>query len=191
MRLLSGKAPLRTVLGGTLAAGALAALALPALGVVHLRADPLDGGFQEVGPCDVPAFGPGMPAFDGTMARLVAGALLSAQETALGITPDQMEAWRAYTGALIAFIPTGERVGRWTDRKTREEAAAFDLVDDITSSAIERADKAKTLQAAADALKAKLTPGQLDMVKQMQSRLVERVVRFVEWRRGEGLGAPL
>ncbi|QIB35205.1 Spy/CpxP family protein refolding chaperone [Ancylobacter pratisalsi] len=192
MRRFLARPSVRTVVGGTLAAGLIAALALPVMGIARVSADPLAGA-----PATLTAFmgggqsGRALPAFDGTMARLAAGALLAAQETALGITPEQMPAWRAYTGALVAFIPTGTRVGRWTDKQTRDAAAAFDLVDDVTAAAIERAEAAKTLREAANALKATLTPEQLSMAQQMQAGLVERVLRFVEWRRSEGRTLPL
>ncbi|WP_371345941.1 hypothetical protein [Ancylobacter sp. IITR112] len=131
------------------------------------------------------------PAFDPTAVRLIAGLLLSAQETALGIRTDQMDAWRGYTTALIALLPSGERLGRWTDEEKRAEAQAFDLAQDIANAAIERAEKARALQDAVSTLKAALTPEQMSMAKQMQERLVERIAHFLEWRRSEGPGMPL
>lgn len=142
--------------------------------------------------CEAPPFTaePG-PAFDPTAMRLIVGMLLSAQETALGIRTDQMDAWRGYTTALIALLPSGERLGRWTEEKRRAEAQAFDLAQDIASAAIERAEKARVLQEAVTKLKAAMTPEQMRMAKQMQETLVERVVRFLEWRRGKTPGMPL
>ncbi|WP_421698228.1 hypothetical protein [Ancylobacter sp.] len=131
------------------------------------------------------------PALDPTAMRLIAGMLLSAQETALGIRTDQMDAWRGYTTALIALLPSGERLGRWTEEKRRAEAQAFDLAQDLASAAIERAEKARVLQEAVSKLKAALTPEQMSMAKQMQETLVERIVRFLEWRRSEAPGMPL
>lgn len=131
------------------------------------------------------------PAFDSTSVRLIAGLLLSAQETALGIRSDQMDAWRGYTTALIALLPSGERLGRWTEEKHRAEAQAFDLAQDIAIAAIERAEKARALQDAVSTLKTALTPEQMSMAKQMQATLIERIVRFLEWRRGEAPRMPL
>lgn len=131
------------------------------------------------------------PAFDPTAIRLVAGLLLSAQETALGIRSDQMDAWRGYTTALIALLPSGERLERWTQEKQRAEAQAFDLAQDIAGAAIERAEKARALQDAVSTLKAALTPEQMSMAKQMQTTLVERIIRFLQWRRSEAPGMPL
>ncbi|MDQ0305144.1 hypothetical protein [Ancylobacter polymorphus] len=131
------------------------------------------------------------PAVDPTAVRLIAGLLLSAQETALGIRSDQMDAWRGYTTALIALLPSGERLGRWADEKRRAEAQAFDLVQDMASAAIERAENARALQESVSRLKAALTPEQMSMAKQMQEALVERIVRFLQWRRSEAPGLPL
>ncbi|PZQ84031.1 MAG: hypothetical protein DI549_06135 [Ancylobacter novellus] len=129
--------------------------------------------------------------FDTTAVRLLAGLLLSAQETALGIRTDQMDAWRGYTTALIALLPSGERLERWRNKEKRADAQAFDLAQDIASAAIERAEKARALQEAVSRLKAVLTPEQLNMARQMQAKLVERIVHFLEWRRGEATGVPL
>ncbi|MFD2029161.1 hypothetical protein ACFSKM_00255 [Ancylobacter dichloromethanicus] len=167
---------------------------MPTLGIAQDLAGSPAASAQAAGSwaCEVPPFaaGPG-PAFDPAAARLIAGMLLSAQETALGIRTDQMDAWRGYTNALIAFLPSGERLGRWMDEKKRADAQAFDLAQDIAGAAIQRAEKARALQDAVSKLKAVLTPEQMSMAKQMQEKLVERIVRFVEWRRGEDPGVPL
>lgn len=181
-----------SLLSGGIAGGAavlaLIAVALPTPGVAQAGvplAPPEAAGPWE---CEGPPVG---PAFDPAAARLVAGLLLSAQETALGIRTEQMDAWRGYTTALIALLPSGGRLERWTDAKKRAEAQAFDLAGDLAGAAIERAEKARALQEAVARLKAALTPEQTGMAREMQERLVERIVRFVEWRRGEGPGMPL
>lgn len=180
--------------GGGAILALIAAGAVPTLGIAQDLAGPLAAPAEAAGPwaCEAPPFaaGPG-PAFDPAAARLIAGMLLSAQETALGIRTDQMDAWRGYTTALIALLPSGERLGRWKDEKKRAEAQAFDLPQDIAGAAIERAEKARALQDAVSKLKAALTPEQMSMAKQMQEKLVERIIRFVQWRRGEGAGVPL
>ena len=166
--------------------------------VLGLTAIPTLGSAQELtgpaGPwaCEPEPFvsEPG-PAFDPPSVRLIAGLLLSAQETALGIRSDQMDAWRGYSTALIALLPTGERLGRWTEEKQRADAQAFDLAQDLASAAIERAEKARALQAAVSTLKAALTPEQMSMARQMQATLVARIVGFLQGRRGEAPGMPL
>ncbi len=174
------------IAGGAVVLG-LAAAVIPTLGSAQDRTGP-------AGPwaCEQEPFvsEPG-PALDPTAVRLIAGLLLSAQETALGIRSDQMDAWRGYTTALIALLPSGERLGRWMQEKRRAEAQAFDLAQDMASAAIERAEKARALQEAISRLKAALTPEQTSMARQMQENLVERIVRFLEWRRSEAPGMPL
>lgn len=180
------------VVGGAAVLALLAAV--PTLGIAQDIAGPLAAPAEAAGPwaCEAPPFaaGPG-PALDPAAVRLIAGMLLSAQETALGIRTDQMDAWRGYTTALIALLPSGERLGRWTDEKKRAEAQAFDLAQDIAAAAIERGEQARALQDAVSRLKTTLTPEQMSMAKQMQEKLVDRIVRFVQWRRGEGAGVPL
>ncbi|WP_029354564.1 hypothetical protein [Bosea sp. 117] len=185
--------PVKVIAGAALVA-TLAAAAVPVLGIVRSDAAPLASGAEhaDLWSCEAPPVEAGAgPMLDPAAARFVAGALLSVQETMLGIRPDQMEAWRGYTGALIAFLPSGERLARWTDREKREAAEAFDLVQDIVAAATERAEKAQHLQQAVSKLKAVLSPEQMKAARQMQQKLVERVIRFVEWRRGEPLQAPL
>lgn len=183
---------LATLVGAGAVSAAL--LAASGLAVAPGRAAAQDAVAEPAGPwsCEPPGFdaGPG-PMLDPVGVRIMAGVLLAAQETVLGIRPDQAEAWRAYASALVAMVPSGERVQRWLDPEKRAKAEAFDLVQDIADAAIERADRAKRLKEAADALKATLTPEQLALVGKMQARLVERVAHFVEWRRGESFGAPL
>jgi len=138
-----------------------------------------------------PPDGEFLPMFDAVTVRMLAGLVLSAQETALGIRPDQQEAWRAYTSALIALLPTGETTKRWTDRQAREKAEAFDLSDDLARVALERAAKAKTLQDAIVTLRIRLTDEQKDAAKVMQQRFVERMMLFMEWRFGADVGSAL
>lgn len=180
------------VAGGTLVL-LICAGAAPAQGIAKDLSAPPQDVTQAGAPwmCEAPAFGAGPgPAFDPAAARLIAGVLLSAQETALGIRPDQIGAWRGYTAALIALMPSGERLGRWRDEAKRADAQAFDLAQDIAGAAIERAEKARALQDAVSKLKAVLTPDQMAMARLMQERLIARIVYFVEWRRGRG-GGPL
>lgn len=190
-----GRLSTRFVAGGMLGATLLGAAGAPVLGIAPGRAAPLEG-IENAGPwtCESgPEFdeGPGLfTRFDPVSARFIAGALLSAQETALGIRSDQAQAWRNYTNALVDLLPSGKRIARWADKPKRESAEAFDLAQDLAAGAMERAEKAKRLREAIDALKAELSPDQLRTAQQMQAALVERIIRFVEWRRGESFDVP-
>lgn len=197
MRKRLRSAPSIRIAGGASILALLAAGAVPTPG--HARDIPGSPAIpaEAAAPwaCEAPPFAaepaePG-PALDPAAMRLIAGMLLSAQETTLGIRTDQLDAWRSYTTALIALLPSGDRLGRWTEEKRRAEAQAFDLAQDMAGAAIERAEKAHVLQEAIAKLKAVLTPEQMGLAKQMQETLVERIVRFLEWRRGEAPGMPL
>lgn len=185
----SVKLAMSSVTGGAL----LATLGAATLGMTPGHAEPPEAVVEAAGPwsCDMPdvEVEPG-PVFDPLRARLMAGVLLAAHETALGIRPDQMDAWRAYSSALAAMIPSGDRLERWRDTEKRSKAEAFALVQDIAAAALERARKAERLQETANALKASLSPEQLSLAGKMQVRLVERIARFVG-RHGESFGAPL
>ncbi|QTL02411.1 hypothetical protein J5J86_16635 [Aquabacter sp. L1I39] len=117
--------------------------------------------------------------------------MLSGQETALGIRSGQMDAWRAYSAALIAFLPSGEQVRHLLDDPKRANPDAFGLAQDMAGAAIARAEKARALQEAVARLKAVLTPEQMDMARQMQAKLVERIAHFIAARQRQGGGVPL
>lgn len=180
--------------GGLAAIAIVSTAALPAAGRAWGPAEGLAEPAESAGPfmCEPAMSGDeAWPAPDPVMVRLFVGVLLSAQETALGIRPDQQEAWRAYTAALIAFLPTGEGIERWADPEKRAKAGAFDLADDVAGIALARAPKAQALRDATARLKAVLTPEQTETARRMQQRLVERVLHLVEWRHGMDFGAPL
>lgn len=194
MRTLLPSARTARIAGGAAVFALVAAGAVPTPGIAQDMTGPPAAAAQAAGPWGCPE-GPFAEeperTLDTTAVRLLAGLLLSAQETALGIRTDQMDAWRGYTTALIALLPSGERLERWRNKEKRADAQAFDLAQDIASAAIERAEKARALQDAVARLKAVLTPEQLNMARQMQAKLVERIVHFLEWRRGEATGVPL
>lgn len=183
----------RLLMGGTVAAAALLATAgLPA------RGQDAGPGPQVRAPCAGCGAGSrceagspleAMPAepgpfgrLDPATARLLAGAVLAAQETVLGIRPDQANAWRAYASALIDVIPDGRRAERWTAPGAATSAGPFDLTQDVADAMIERAEKGRRLGEAIAALKPLLTPEQLERAQQMQARLLRRLVRFAELR---------
>lgn len=149
---------------------------------------------QAAGPwaCETPPSTPELgAALDPAALRLVASLLLSAQETALGIRSDQMNAWRAYSAALIAFLPSGDQFRHWLDDTQRADAGAFGLTENMASAAIARAEKARALQEAVARLKAVMTPAQMDMARQIQGKLVERIAHFIVWHQREWPGLPL
>lgn len=92
---------------------------------------------------------------------------LSAQETIVGIQSAQLDAWRRYTSALLAFVdrsPSGpgaksspERTG--SEPVTPQERQPL-TVDRMADIAIERGAKAQTLKQARKALLDLLTPDQ-------------------------------
>lgn len=104
-------------------------------------------------------------------------ARLSQTETYVGITSAQLDAWRAYTSALIDFFerPARDRPGgpgpaaapppppsQGQRGPTPTDAAPALFADHLADRAIARAEKARTLKTALDALRAQLTPEQLD-----------------------------
>lgn len=183
--------------GGVIAATTLVVAAgLPLLAAAPGIARSAPAVFGEAGEqegpwsCEVtselpPAAGP-LASLDPFMLRLALGGMLAAQETALGIRPEQEAAWRAYSSALVDLVPSGERVARWKDKEKLKEAEAFDLSSDIAAAIVERGEKARRLEQAIAALKPVLTADQLRMAKQTQTLIVERLMRLAELRRNGG-----
>jgi hypothetical protein len=102
---------------------------------------------------------------------------LNAAETLIDIRPDQKEAWRGYTNALLAMFQRPAR----PDAAAAAEAdkAPFAREERLIRNSTERAAKAADLQKAIDALKAKLTPEQLQ-------KLADADLRFGPPMRGPG-----
>lgn len=113
---------------------------------------------------------PGRPDVLGLATRL------SAAEIYLGITPEQLGPWRAYTTALIDLVsPVAEQNPPPPppvpgDSKARPEPrlAGEELAGDI----VRRAEKAKVLQDAAAALKPKLLPQQVLKLAELERALM-------------------
>lgn len=185
----------KALVGGVSAAIVLAALALPAVGRTWGPADaptepPEPAGTVACGSLPAGPDGPS-PVIEPQAVRLFAGMVLAAQETALGIRPDQQEAWRAYTAALIAFIPAGDGVERWIERRESGPGEAFGLADELAGHALERAARAEALRDAIAALRTSLTGAQKEEAARMQQFLVERFLHAVEGYDGIGPRAPL
>ncbi|WP_018184888.1 hypothetical protein [Kaistia granuli] len=101
---------------------------------------------------------------------------LNAAETLIDIRPDQKDAWRGYTNALLAMFQPPAR----PDAAAAEaDKAPFAREERLIRRSTERAAKAADLQKAIDGLKAKLTPEQLQ-------KLADADLRFGPPMRGPG-----
>lgn len=111
-----------------------------------------------------PPMRPGLP-FEAAAGIALAGKL-SAAETYVGVTPEQLGAWRAYTTALIDFAEPPEAGGR--DRKADVERLPGEGMAD---GLIAAAEKAKALKGAIDGLKKALKPEQLHRLSEIAPTL--------------------
>jgi hypothetical protein len=101
-------------------------------------------------------------------------ARLAQTETYVGITSAQLDVWRAYTSALIDFFerpardrgPGGPAVApppaQGEAGPAPADTAPALFAERLADRAIARAEKARALKTALDALRAQLTPEQLD-----------------------------
>ncbi|WP_051231868.1 hypothetical protein [Kaistia adipata] len=95
---------------------------------------------------------------------------LSATETLIGITADQQDAWRGYTNALLAMFERPARPDVKPGDKADAAKVPFAREERLIQNSTERAAKAGELQKAIDALKAKLTPEQLQKLADAELR---------------------
>ncbi|MDI4666408.1 hypothetical protein K9U40_19065 [Xanthobacter autotrophicus] len=107
--------------------------------------------------------------YTGIRLRLVLAALLSAQETAIGITAEQQEAWRSYTNALLALVPERERVlallGAADGKDDLRGPEAFGRAEAVADTLIAYATKAQALKAAVANLRDRLSAQQLEAAR--------------------------
>ncbi|WP_051356599.1 hypothetical protein [Azorhizobium doebereinerae] len=181
----------KNLVAASLVCAAVAGLAaaLPARGETP-AAPPQQG----AAPLDACAMGPAMDAsalgsFDPARARLIVGALLAAQETAIGITPAQLPAWRAYTVAVIGLLPTGERLAQWQEQQAKEPRKPFAVPEAIADAILAKADRARKLKEAVTALRAALTPEQLKLAELPQERLMGHLGDLIAARQS-AMAAP-
>ena len=85
-------------------------------------------------------------------------ARLAATETYIGITPDQDAGWRTYAQAVIAFAESGARI----PEQAPDQVLRLLGPERLARAALERAGKAQAVVDAATALRAELTPEQLE-----------------------------
>lgn len=109
-----------------------------------------------------PVFGPHLPPpGPGPLAGM-----LSASETALGIRVDQLDAWRDFTDAFLALAQPP------SPPTPSDPPVPFAMPSALASKVMADAKKAEALAAAIEALKAKLTPAQLERAAQMEAQFL-------------------
>lgn len=87
---------------------------------------------------------------------------LAAQEIALAIRADQLDAWRAYAGAVVDMVD----LDPVTPPKTPEP---FSLPEALATRAVSEGKKAQALLEARSALMARLTPAQLEKARKLSA----------------------
>lgn len=129
--------------------------------------------------------GPGGPGFEGRGHRGGPGGpgpgpmgmppaakvavLLSAAEVAIGVRVDQLDAWRAFTSALVAMLEPPGPPPHGAPPKLSDDP--FERVERIASDIADRGDRAEAVQSAIDDLRDVLTPEQTERLAAFEARL--------------------
>jgi hypothetical protein len=148
-------------------------------GDVGKRGDRLDAGMQGPGGhgrmwrCNAPGgFGPGGMHHHMGDPNMIAQRL-NAMETEIGIRANQLDAWRDFTDALQGVLQRPTPPWQMADANNGPggKPQPFALAEGVANNAIARNKSAEALLKSIDALKAKLTPEQLDKVAQIEARI--------------------
>ena len=122
---------------------------------------------EAAGPSIAEAIGYVLHYYDGTRARFRLAAALSAQEVMIGIRSDQKDVWRGYTDALLAMLPDGEKIAslQAAAQEDPKGPPAFMRAEQLADMLASYGSKAEALKKAISALRARLTPAQLDAAR--------------------------
>lgn len=172
------------------AAAVASAATLPARGAATDAAAPREAATPDACSAAAAMAHAGGEAFDPARARLIVGALLAAQETAIGITPAQLPVWRAYTVAVIAMLPTGERMALWQAQQIKEPRKPFAVPEAIADAVLSKAENARKLKDAIAALRGALTPEQMKLAEVPQERLMGHLGDMIAARQSEMVALP-
>lgn len=123
--------------------------------------------------------GPGRgdhPNASGPMGRpqpaMMAATLLAAAETAVGIRADQLDAWRAFSSALVALLePPAPPPPPSTDDDETGERDPFARVEWLAGEVAERGRRAEAVEKAIEALRPVLTEEQTARLAAFEARL--------------------